>query len=180
VYKKIAEADNGRSIARLPPLTPLVSDKGVEILVVSTAEADYTCFSHILSHSRWGLHRVVNCREAVAFLERRPLGVVICDVKLADGSWKDLLGCLAALPFAPNLIVSSRLADEQLWAEVLNLGGYDVLTTPYDTNEVFRVGSAAWLDWKRRLGTTPTPNRRAHAAGNPGRPFGGPLAAAGA
>jgi DNA-binding response OmpR family regulator len=35
-------------------------------------------------------------------------------------------------------VVVSRNADERLWAEVLNLGGYDLLLKPYNANEVRR------------------------------------------
>jgi len=37
------------------------------------------------------------------------------------------------------VIVASRLADERLWAEVLNLGGYDLLAKPFDRDELVRV-----------------------------------------
>jgi DNA-binding response OmpR family regulator len=43
----------------------------------------------------------------------------------------------------PPLLVTSRLADDALWAEVLNVGGYDVLAKPLDSEEVARVVSAA-------------------------------------
>jgi DNA-binding response OmpR family regulator len=59
-----------------------------------------------------------------------------------------LLAEVSTLPDAPLLIVTSRLADEQLWAEALNLGAYDVLAKPFDTEEVIRVLSLAWLHWK--------------------------------
>jgi hypothetical protein len=42
-------------------------------------------------------------------------------------------------PFPPSLIVFSCLADEFLWAEVLNLGGFDVRMTPFEPEEVLRV-----------------------------------------
>jgi DNA-binding response OmpR family regulator len=41
------------------------------------------------------------------------------------------------------LIVTSRTADEHLWAEVLNIGGYDVLPQPFNRDEVERVVAAA-------------------------------------
>jgi hypothetical protein len=41
------------------------------------------------------------------------------------------------------LVVASRLADERLWAEVLNLGGHDVLAMPFDAHEVRRVMESA-------------------------------------
>jgi DNA-binding response OmpR family regulator len=65
--------------------------------------------------------------------------VVICDQTLADGDWRDLLVALQAEADAPPLIVVSRLADDRLWAEVLNLGGYDLLTKPFIAVEVTRV-----------------------------------------
>jgi len=43
----------------------------------------------------------------------------------------------------PQLVVASRTADDRLWAEVLNIGGYDVLAQPFDSDEVSRVIAAA-------------------------------------
>ena len=50
-------------------------------------------------------------------------GVVMCDAELPDGSWKTALNELASKAVPMPLIVASRLADDKLWAEVLNLGG---------------------------------------------------------
>ncbi len=50
------------------------------------------------------------------------------------------------------MIVASRVTDEALWAEVLNLGGYDVLVQPFDRTEVLRVTDAAL----RYAGATPS------------------------
>jgi len=41
------------------------------------------------------------------------------------------------------LIVTSNAGDEALWAEGLNLGGYDVLAQPFDQSEVARVMTSA-------------------------------------
>ena len=54
----------------------------------------------------------------------------------------------ASLPAPPNLILFSRLADESLWAKVLNLGGFDLLMTPFEPEEVLRVSFAAWSRWE--------------------------------
>ncbi len=43
----------------------------------------------------------------------------------------------------PQLVVTSRQADESLWSEVLNVGGYDVMAQPLDSNEVERVVASA-------------------------------------
>ncbi len=98
----------------------------------------------IFSHSTWQLHHVATCREAVKFARAHETPVVISERRLPDGDWKSLLNELEKLRSCPRLIVTSRFADDELWAEVLNLGGYDVLAQPFDREEVHRVVHLAW------------------------------------
>ena len=88
--------------------------------------------------------------KAVSFLHEHPVGVMIASASLPDGTWKSLLSEISLSADMPNLIVASRLADERLWAEVLNLGGYDLLVVPYDADEVLRITTQAWLDWDQK------------------------------
>jgi DNA-binding NtrC family response regulator len=85
----------------------------------------------------------------LALLRDQSVAVLLCERDHADGNWEDLLKATARLPAPPNLIVFSRLADESLWAQVLNLGGFDVLMTPFEAEEVLRVTFAAWSHWER-------------------------------
>jgi DNA-binding response OmpR family regulator len=78
--------------------------------------------------------------------------VVICERDLPDGDWKVILSALRRLEKAPLLIVCSRVADEYLWAEVLNLGGWDVLAKPFDAREVTWSVGLAVQEWQRRAG----------------------------
>lgn len=73
--------------------------------------------------------------------------VVICERDLPDGNWKAVLGTCEALSHPPIVLVVSRHADENLWAEVLNLGGYDVLLKPFDRGEVTRVIASSLRQW---------------------------------
>jgi DNA-binding response OmpR family regulator len=85
--------------------------------------------------------------EAARSLVAEEHAVVICERELADGNWYDLLECALKLDRPPLLLVMSKQADERLWSEVLNLGGYDVLLKPFDRSEVTRVVSMAWRQW---------------------------------
>jgi len=67
-------------------------------------------------------------------------GAVMSEGCLPGGlGWKDLLREIQDVADSLPLIVVDRLADEWLWAEVLNLGGYDVLMKPFDAREVLHV-----------------------------------------
>lgn len=97
----------------------------------------------IFREAQWTLHEVPCLREVLLLLRRRPVDLIITERDLDDGSWRDVLDALKGIPACPPLIVTSRLADEYLWAEVLNEGGFDVLAQPFEREEVIRVISAA-------------------------------------
>jgi DNA-binding response OmpR family regulator len=122
------------------------------VLAVSPLSADLVRLREILSQGSWKLREASACREAFALLHyglrHEKVQVLLCERDHADGNWEDLLMAAAALPDPPNLIVFSRLADESLWAKVLNLGGFDVLMTPFEPEEVLRVTFAAWSRWE--------------------------------
>jgi DNA-binding response OmpR family regulator len=108
------------------------------LLVVSGDEQDQSSLHRILRQD-CRLHRVARRREALTYIRHFHPSVIVCDQTLADGDWRDLLQDLQNETQMPPLIVSSRLADDRLWAEVLNLGGYDLLTKPFAATEVSRV-----------------------------------------
>ncbi len=81
---------------------------------------------------------------------RSSIPVVLCERDLAPESWREMLEHLRQMDDPPLLVVISRLADERLWAEALNLGAHDVLAKPFDASEVTRILSLAWLRWRHR------------------------------
>jgi len=86
---------------------------------------------------------VRDVRSAEAVIEEYRPQVVVCDTDTRDvGSWRDLLQPGVGLPDF-KLIVVSRHADDALWAEVLNLGGFDVLPIPVRREEIERVMRSA-------------------------------------
>ena len=120
------------------------------ILFVSPRKEDHVSLREILSHADWEIHDAYRFRKALACLDLNEIGVVITERDLAEHCWQDLLDAVARMCHGPNLIVASRLADERLWAELLNLGGYDLLYTPFEASETIRVISLAWQQWSRR------------------------------
>jgi DNA-binding response OmpR family regulator len=76
-------------------------------------------------------------------LEGGGISIVVCEDNLPDGTWRDVLDSVLSLAGRPILIVTSNFADERLWAEVLNLGGFDVVNKPFQRKELRRVLSIA-------------------------------------
>jgi CheY-like chemotaxis protein len=109
-----------------------------EVLIVGSVDEDEATWRHLLEPCPGTAHRVPGCREALSFLHGHLVPVVICERDLPDGSWRDVLEPLAARGDPPAVIVTSRLADDHLWLEVLNAGGYDVWSKPLDRQEARR------------------------------------------
>ncbi len=131
------------------------TDGVVPVLSISPMEEDHFFLQDILKHLQGTLdpirgftvHSCATLASGLAALRRHSFEVVVWEWDLPPGSWKDVLEQVTILPDPPSLIVTSRLADERLWAEALNLGAYDVLAKPFDRTEAIRVVGAAWRAW---------------------------------
>ena len=128
-------------------------DTHVRVLAVSPKESDASALSHILTHSAWTLMTANDVGSARRILAQHYVHVVLCDAKLPDGTWKDLLATVVDMSEPPQMIVTAQHADDRLWAEVLNLGAWDVLVKPFHPKEVYRTVHLAWRHWTdhRRL-----------------------------
>src|SRR5687768_14714457 len=93
------------------------------------------------------ISRCAGVEETLQKLDSITPAVVLCERDLPDGSWKAILNACEAMEKAPLVVVLSRHADDRLWAEVLNLGGYDVLSKPFDATEVTRVVASSCRQW---------------------------------
>jgi DNA-binding response OmpR family regulator len=120
-----------------------ILDKSFAVMVVGGFDSDLIALLHILSDTEWTLYWNTTLADAVDTLRHRPVSVVLCDHVLPDGGWKGMLEAAASLASPPPLIVTARFASERLWAEVLSLGGHDVLMKPFDADEVIRAVSLA-------------------------------------
>ena len=109
-------------------------------------ESDLT----LSAKSDWSLVASASLASSVSILRETPIAIVVCESELFPDTWREVLEQLSLLPDPPLLIVTSRLADERLWAEALNLGAYDVLAKPFNAPEVIRVLNSAWDHWRHR------------------------------
>jgi DNA-binding response OmpR family regulator len=125
----------------------------VPVLSISPVEEDHFALQEILKRLQldpsrtFSVNACATLASGLAALRKCQFQVVLCEQDLTPGSWKDVLDQVTILPDPPSLIVTSRLADERLWTEALNLRAYDVLAKPFDGSEVMRVVSGAWRAW---------------------------------
>ena len=97
----------------------------------------------VFRNAGWQLYEAPARKQALQFLEQGDVHVLLTSRENQSWPWKRALQETRRLPRPPQLVVTSRLADDALWAEVLNWGGYDVLAEPLQREEVERVVASA-------------------------------------
>jgi len=140
------------------------STGALAVLSVSPIEDDHLSLRAIIAHSNWTLFQARDLASASVLLHQHEIPVVLLERDLLPGSWMDTLEHIQSLPKAPSLIVASRLADDRLWAEALNLGAWDVLSKPFERREVFRSVKSAWQHWHNQIQTAVPPMKVMTAA----------------
>ena len=139
--------------------TALPPPEKISILLITPHADDHTALKQILHHGPWSISLCSTVTEALSLIRSINPALVFCERELPDGNWKTILSGCEGSTRPPLLLVTSRHADETLWAEVLNLGGYDVLLKPFDSREVTRVTGMAWRHWSGQAGNSPVGSR---------------------
>src|SRR5215831_10670378 len=100
------------------------SNHSICALLVGEYEEDRILMHETFAEAGWRLLEARDRKRALRHLDRDPIQVVIASCEVPDWDWKRVLRNLRRMPRPPQLIVTSRTADERLWSEVLNCGGY--------------------------------------------------------
>ena len=114
----------------------LPSERSASLLVVGSTEEDFPCLRNICTDAGWKLHEARSIEQARTQMYQNTIAVVLWQYEMVDGDWTELLDGVSGPVASPYVIVWSRHADARVWAEVLNLGGYDVLAAPFQGSEV--------------------------------------------
>lgn len=144
------------------------ANQPVRVLIAMDDDDAAASLQRLLQHSSWAVEMVSSLPRARSVLRSSAVAVVVCQRRLSPAAtWHAVLEETRRLTPAPRLVVTDRVADEELWTEVLHLGGYDVLVQPFDRQEAFRVLASAWRSW----------HDESHQAAGPARKHGGSAAA---
>ncbi len=108
----------------------------------------------IVGPCQWKLILSKTCAAAIEAARRSAAPILISGQAFPDGGWRNVWNRLRKQCHPPMFILASRLADEALWAEVLNLGGYNLLVKPFRSDEVIRTVHGALLAWRNVQATS--------------------------
>jgi DNA-binding NtrC family response regulator len=109
------------------------------ILFISGHRDDALRLSQMLRALPLALDHVESVQQARTKLSEEAYEVILTEAALHDGNWVDVLHLTRECPREVEVIVTDPHADARFWAEVLNLGAYDLLAQPFYEPEVRRI-----------------------------------------
>jgi len=114
------------------------------VLLASERDDDYQRLQTILQGTKWNVVRALSWGEVAGFCGRVVSPVVLVDRHFQGSDWRFTLSSLPNTTTASCcLILLSDVSDPYLWNELVQHGGFDVLTRPFELAEVHRTLSFA-------------------------------------
>jgi len=109
------------------------------ILFISGHDDDFRHVAEMLHELPMAIDHAGSLGQARTKLRQKRFSAVVTEASLPDGNWLDVLNLTRDIATGPQVIVTDKQADARFWAEVLNLGAYDLLPQPFYEPEVRRI-----------------------------------------
>ena len=108
------------------------------VLLASERENDHRSLQVLLQDTKWSLTRVSSWGEISSFCGCMVSPVVLVDRQFQGSNWRATVSSLFNPAANRCLILLSDVSDPYLWNELVQHGGFDILTRPFDRSEVLR------------------------------------------
>jgi len=120
----------------------------VRLLAITRGAEEKAALGRIAADLGWKLLIAESAEEAIQLLGDEPLPLVICDRDLPGDDWRTTMARIAGRRDVLCVLLASSVVDDYLWDEVIQQRGYDVVSKPFEADQLRRAATFAW-SWKR-------------------------------
>src|SRR5271155_1617761 len=99
----------------------------IPLLIVTSRTEDVAELSEILRDTSWVLTDIPNVEEAGATLKAAAAPILLFDRDAGEARWQDSIKRLLKSRRNACVVLLSSVADQYLWEEVVQQGGFDLL-----------------------------------------------------
>jgi DNA-binding NtrC family response regulator len=122
-------------------------EEALGILAITHSDSVRATVARIADRPNWHLSLCGTCDEALGLLATLQFPIVLYDRELDGLDWRNAIQCLAKAAPSTCILLASPVVDDYLWQEVVQHGGYDVLTKPLKEDAVVHAIDQALLYW---------------------------------
>jgi len=106
------------------------------VLVVDDERSMRELLAIVLKREGYEVVAAENGKTAIATLERQPVDLIVCDIKMPDMSGVDVLRAAKAVDQDVVAIMVTAFASTETAVEAMRLGACDYLSKPFDVDEL--------------------------------------------
>jgi DNA-binding NtrC family response regulator len=106
------------------------------ILVASSELENRRALATILEKEGYDAICVSRASECSEVLETQKVGLIFCDRRLTDGSYRDVVVAARSSQSKAKVVVTSRLADWDEYLEALHQGAFELIASPCRPTDV--------------------------------------------
>jgi FixJ family two-component response regulator len=107
------------------------------LLLFSSRAQDSSELKEVLRGTPWELTAAVSrLEDAAALLAAAPVPILLFDRDAAGACWQDTMKQLIEARKNACVVLLSGVSDQYLWEEVVQHGGFDLLTRPFRKEQV--------------------------------------------
>lgn len=125
----------------------------LKILALSVFLQDRILLERLGKQYNWELRFTNSPPEAFKWVLQNQFEIILCDRNQPGYPWREVMDCLAKSSPRSCILLISPVNDDDLWSDVLQWGGYDVLRRPLRAEAVLHLVNAA----KRFISPVPSP-----------------------
>ncbi|MGC8529839.1 MAG: response regulator [Leptospirillia bacterium] len=109
------------------------------ILVVEDDDVALDLLAEILRRHHFQVWTASSVTSALEFLEKRPVDLVLSDIRMPERGGMDLLKQIRENQSRIPVVLLSAFGDEHLWVEALSAGAVDLIPKPFKKQEIIDV-----------------------------------------
>lgn len=129
------------------------------LLAVFPAVAERVAIIDLAAHYDWEIAVCPALAAAEKELVSRQPALILYDRDTPGPDWRDAFELLSRRSGESSIILVSSVADEYLWQEVVQLGGYDVLAKPISAEAAANCINLAWAFFRSGFRFAPAARR---------------------
>jgi FixJ family two-component response regulator len=127
----------------------------IPVLLGSGRDDDCLTLQALFQGTQWTPIRAGNWSDMFKLVRQVDAPVVLCDRDLPGLEWQKGIPRLVSASSTPCLILLSDVSDPYLWDELVQHGGFDLLTRPFQREGVLAMLDFAYTHWKTRWPSRP-------------------------
>ena len=108
----------------------------ISVLIITSRFEDEAELKELLRDTSWELEAVPRMEDAAAALKAAAVPMLLFDGDTAGPHWREKMKALAISKRNTCVILLTNVSDPYLWEEVVQHGGFDLLTRPFRKEQV--------------------------------------------